>query len=74
MGRGGLGRDRLSEGCRDKIHDLVLELVLQVYKNICNNTSKLRNLFYSTHEVGRLFISYCVPANKVIHRTDVVNV
>ena len=43
------------------MHDLVRELVLRVYKNICNNISKLRNLLHSTLEVGRYFISYCVP-------------
>ena len=55
-------------------HDLVRKLALQVYKNICNNISKLRNLLHSTQKVGRHFISYCVPANTVIHRTDAVHV
>ena len=54
------------------MHDLVRELALQFYKNICN-ISKLRNLLQSTQEVGRHFISYCVPANNGIHRTDVVH-
>ena len=58
----------------DEIHDLVRDVALQVYKNICNDISKLRNLLHSTPEVGRNFISYCVPANDVIHRTDAVHV
>ena len=56
------------------MHDLVRELALQVYNNICNNISKLRNLLRSTQEVGRHFISYCDPANNVIHRRDAVHV
>ena len=50
------------------MHDLVRELALQVYKNICNNISKLRNLLHITQKIGRHFISYCVPANSVIHQ------
>ena len=73
-GVGRLGKGRLSEGCRNdsEMHDLVRELALQVYKNICKNISKFRNLLHSTQEVGRHFISYCVPANNFIHRTDAV--
>ena len=37
------------------MHDLVRELALQVYKNICNNIFKLENLLHSTQEVGRNF-------------------
>ena len=55
-------------------HNLVRELALQVYKNICNNISELRNLLHSTQKVGRHFISYCVPANNVIHCTDAIHV
>ena len=53
------------------MHDLVRELSLRVYKNICN-ISEIRNLLHSTQEVGH-FISYCVPANNVIHHTDAVH-
>ena len=55
------------------MHDSVRELALQVYKNICNNIFKLRKLLHITQEVGRHFISYCVPTKNVIHRTDAVH-
>ena len=57
-----------------RFKDLVCELALQAYRNIFNNISKLRNLLHSTQEVGRHFISYCVPANNGIHRTNAVYV
>ena len=56
------------------MHDLVRELALQVYKNICHNISERRNLLHSTQEAGRHCISDCVPAKNVIHSTDAVHV
>ena len=38
------------------MHDLI-----RVYKNICNNISKLRNLLHSTQEVGRHFFHIISP-------------
>ena len=50
-GGGGLGRCTLIEGCRNKMHGLVREMALQVYKNFCNNIFELGNLLHSTREV-----------------------
>ena len=55
------------------MHGLVRELVLQVYKTICNNVFKFGNLLHSTREVVEYF-SYYALANNVIHRTDAVHV
>ena len=55
------------------MHGLVRELVLQVYKTICNNTFKLGNLLHRREKLSNIF-SYCVLANNVIHRTDAVHV
>ena len=44
-------------------------------QNICNNIFKLGNLLHNTQKVGRIFLSYCVLANNVIHRgIDAVHV
>ena len=54
-----------------EVHGLVHEL--EAYKNICNNIFKHGNYYIVPKKLVDFF-SYCVLANNVIHRTDVIHV
>ena len=65
----GLGRGRLTEGCRNKVerwHCRSTKVFAIIYVNL--------EIYYIVREKLSNIFSYCVLANNVIHRTVAVHV
>ena len=72
----GLGRGRLTEGCRNKAERRTVESV-----NWCSRSTKIFAIIYLNLEIYYIereklsnIFSYCVLVNNVIHRIDAVHV